>query len=62
MYLESMWQDGDKTGDKKTLYKVLPFRASFLDVCVGGHDGYWHGDAHGSMWAMGAEMIKLLIG
>ena len=58
MYLESMWQDGDKTGEKNTLYKVK----EALDVCVGGHDGYWHGDAHGSMWAMGAEMIKLLIG
>lgn len=60
MYLESMWQDGDKTGKKNTAYAVE--KSSFLDVCVGGHDGYWHGDAHGSMWAMGAEMIKLLIG
>lgn len=47
-----------KTGVR--IQKKLEF--SFLDVCVGGHDGLWHGDAHGSMWAMGIEMVKLLIG
>lgn len=59
MYLESSlpWVCGQ---DRGNIQKKLEF--SFLDVCVGGHDGLWHGDAHGSMWAMGIEMVKLLIG